>query len=290
MWGKVKKAFKGGWNALKKGWEKLKGMGKAIWSAIKTLFGSFIIFLVWLLTLPCRIFQGRKKLNDREHALLKNVYRDGLNINKIRIVPKHACLIEVAAIAWEWSKEVGKMIIRHMFRQPETPTGATESETPEGTELRRPSLRPFTIGYTIYLEGVKTSESPETLVHESVHVWQYAHVGAGYITDSLVGQALRGQGTYDWRSVVDGGQSTWAELSVESQASLIEDTFLRGELMSNGVVEEFGNGCFFKADWVKKFGRLRLLKLSADDEGPWNDNDYDDYTELARSAVELLRG
>lgn len=106
------------------------------------------------------------------------------------------------------------------------------------------SGRPFTMGHTIYLRPY----SERTLVHECVHVWQFAHGGFRYIGNSTFHQLgskvlRRSYRPYDWRPGIDAGDA-WAQLtSVEAQAKFVEDVYDRGV---SGPDES--PGAFFRGD------------------------------------------
>ena len=80
-----------------------------------------------------------------------------------------------------------------------------------------------TIGDTIYIPEGKLT--PDLLVHESTHVWQYQHGGDDYMGEALYGQTF-GEG-YDYQQGIDEGKS-WSELNPEQQAELIQQAYKNG--------------------------------------------------------------
>lgn len=150
--------------------------------------------------------------------------------------------------------------------------------------------RPFTLGNTIYLKG---DVSPETLVHECVHVWQYQHDGPRYASDALAAQWFVGGTTtkvtcngvqhdfpkaYDWHNDLDGGATRWSQFNNESAAEFIEDVWTCGEsvALTPAGVALSGNGAFYDADGV--------------DTGTLFMDQKTDRTPLADAAVAALRG
>jgi hypothetical protein len=81
--------------------------------------------------------------------------------------------------------------------------------------------RPFVHGNTVYLKN--DGNSPTTLAHEMVHVWQHQNGGTDYMSKSLAAQAIDGRGAYDWRRSVPG--TPWRELGPEQQAAFIQTAF-----------------------------------------------------------------
>ena len=103
-----------------------------------------------------------------------------------------------------------------------------------------------TIGYTIYFR----TYSIVTLVHESVHVWQFQFGGTHYIGQSAVYQIIKGLGgsdPYDWLGMIGTDAEAWYLLeSVEAQAEFIEDVFNFGRFVLDDGTEDTANGAFFQ--------------------------------------------
>jgi hypothetical protein len=94
--------------------------------------------------------------------------------------------------------------------------------------------RAMTLGNEIYMPGDKVSDPSymQTLVHEMGHIWQYQHGGPDYATKALQSQLFGdgegwGQRGYDWEEGIAKGKS-WAELSPEQQAHLIDEAYGAG--------------------------------------------------------------
>ncbi|NMO14145.1 hypothetical protein HPC49_22065 [Pyxidicoccus fallax] len=87
------------------------------------------------------------------------------------------------------------------------------------------SGRPFTHGNTLYIPRKHLPLTEELLVHEAAHAWQHQNGGTDYMSESLVGQYL-GDG-YDFAKALTEGKS-WAEMSPEQQAELLEQAFRQG--------------------------------------------------------------
>ncbi len=85
--------------------------------------------------------------------------------------------------------------------------------------------RPFTHGNTIYVPRKWLPLTDQTLVHETVHVWQHQHGGTDYMSGSIWAQNF-GDG-YQLQPAFDAGKA-WAELNPEQQARVIEVGFEAG--------------------------------------------------------------
>jgi hypothetical protein len=113
------------------------------------------------------------------------------------------------------------------------------------------SGRAFTMGFTIYLPTL----SNQTLVHESVHVWQFQFTGFRYIGNSALNQLdsmtfSKGYDPYDWRPAIDSGKSWFMLESAEAQAGFIEDVWASGkfDFTDAAVPDASGAGAFFRED------------------------------------------
>ncbi len=106
--------------------------------------------------------------------------------------------------------------------------------------------RAFTLANTIYMKDTDPARSPEILVHECVHVWQYQHGGSRYTSDALGAQAIY-KDAYDWRAEASHGRSNWRDFNKEAQAKLIQDVWFSGSLTLNGK-QTTGSGCFYDLD------------------------------------------
>jgi hypothetical protein len=92
--------------------------------------------------------------------------------------------------------------------------------------------KPFTTRNIINLadrpneSGYSPDEYRVLLVHESVHVWQWANGGSDYIMSSLLyrgGAILGGPNAYAWWSWIPG--TLWPSLGAEAQAAFVEDAW-----------------------------------------------------------------
>lgn len=82
--------------------------------------------------------------------------------------------------------------------------------------------RPFAHGNTIYMKG--RTITPEILVHEVGHVWQYQNGGSDYMTEALWSQQF-GHG-YAWEDSVP--QTPWEDLEPEQQSELLGTAYVYG--------------------------------------------------------------
>lgn len=103
-----------------------------------------------------------------------------------------------------------------------------------------------TIGFTIYFR----TYSVVTLIHESVHVWQFQFGGTHYIGQSAVYQVLKGLGgadPYNWFAMIGTDVNAWYLLeSVEAQAEFVEDVFNFGRFVFDDGTEDTIHGAFFQ--------------------------------------------
>jgi hypothetical protein len=99
--------------------------------------------------------------------------------------------------------------------------------------LKGKNSRPYTVGHTIFCTGPTIDK--ETLVHESVHIWQFEHGGPRYILEAIKAQKWGGVGKVSSCTVYGGNGSTgydfdnalqsgkrWPEFNPEQQAQFIE--------------------------------------------------------------------
>lgn len=137
--------------------------------------------------------------------------------------------------------------------------------------------RPFTMGNIIYMKNTEAKDWNATLVHESVHVWQYQHEGSRYTADALGAQALLGTDrSYQWWRE----PNPWTAFNAEAQAEIFEDIYIEGELSRRPGAWIKGGGVFF-----------------ADDESTTNRFQFDedetppatDYTPLAIDSTAYVR-
>jgi hypothetical protein len=113
------------------------------------------------------------------------------------------------------------------------------------------SGRAFTMGFTIYLPVY----SVQTLVHESVHVWQFEFHGFSYIGNSALNQLdqiafNKGYDPYAWQSHIDAGDTWYTLKSAEAQAAFIEDVFAAGFFHFSDPImtDDTTAGAFFQED------------------------------------------
>lgn len=114
----------------------------------------------------------------------------------------------------------------------------------------------FTLNNTIYTNAPNLALTIETLVHESVHVWQYQTFGSCYLSEAIGAQWIYGRSTttpcvpgeaYDWIAELNRGTTDWLDFNREAQAQLIEEVWIDGTLTSLGTTET-GRGAFFKKE------------------------------------------
>ena len=155
---------------------------------------------------------AKRKLTDNEIAILRRIYGDSLAYDLIRV-------------------NEGRLGI--MGPPFATAAGAT------------------TMGYYIYYRSGPTIDDV-TLVHESVHVWQFQFGGTQYIGQSVVFQiadAIRNDGTttYDWWTMIGVDPDGWYLMkSIEARAEFVEDLYNNGTFnFDNGTVDS-SNGAFFQ--------------------------------------------
>jgi hypothetical protein len=97
---------------------------------------------------------------------------------------------------------------------------------------------PFTNHLTIFMKKWGIDHPAlyrSTLIHESVHVWQFIHGGGDYRLSSILYAGLKGQAQYNWEA--DAGRP-WSNLLAEEQAALIEAGF-RGRFFDSPPVLPF---------------------------------------------------
>lgn len=134
--------------------------------------------------------------------------------------------------------------------------------------------RAFTLGNTIYTK--QSLVVTDLLVHESVHAWQYQHIGARYAGEAVLAQWLVPD-AYNWqREIESRGKNDWTEWNREAQAQFIQDLWYRGELRDeSGATVQSGHGAFFNATGESTTGHFRVYGH--------------DFTALAHSAVQTIR-
>jgi len=98
----------------------------------------------------------------------------------------------------------------------------------------------WTVGNTIYLNGTNTDDEPFTLVHETVHVWQYQNIGTRYVMDAWGAQMAYGRtgeagDAYDWTEELRRGTFDWLDFNKEAQAQLVNEIWSDGVLIKDGV-------------------------------------------------------
>jgi len=159
-----------------------------------------------------------------------------------------------------------------------------------------------TLGNTIYLRDI-VADSPAgrvTLVHESVHVWQYQNTGPRYTSDALGAQYFlphdeHTKVAYNWEvSEVQRGNTDWNDFNKEAQAEFIEDVWRKGSLTFDGHTDK-GNGVFFDFAEVEQLHPDAVAAFiyngSVDSEQPNVSNSTvpTDYTDIAEAAIKSLR-
>lgn len=133
--------------------------------------------------------------------------------------------------------------------------------------------RPFTLGNVIYFKDHKTSSEPGLFVHESVHAWQYQHLGVKYSANAVWAQWT--SDAYNWiHFYVDENITDWEYLNKESQAEAFKDIYDWGEMICKQVTT-MGNGVFFDAEKNKCANRLFLQNF--------------DFTKFANEAVDYVQ-
>ena len=140
--------------------------------------------------------------------------------------------------------------------------------------------REYTVGFTIY--GFPAGISAETLVHESVHVWQFQYEGTKYIGQSLLLQLDEhvfspGYSSYNWKAVIPPGPNGWYLIkSAEAQARFVQAVYKEGTFNKPDGTELFkAPGGFFHEN--ADLGRNRFVA------------NKDDFTDRANAAWRVLR-
>jgi hypothetical protein len=110
--------------------------------------------------------------------------------------------------------------------------------------------------------------SPDTLIHELTHVWQYETAGAIYMPQAIHAQITRGQGAYDYGGVPAlqakkaAGQGI-AAFNREEQAQIVQDFYL----IKIGQSPHIGTGTTadlpLYANFVKDVSTLSTSQLLA---------------------------
>jgi hypothetical protein len=131
--------------------------------------------------------------------------------------------------------------------------------------------RPLTIGNTIYMKNVSTVTSPEVLVHECLHVWQYQNRGTRYLADALVAQA--GDVSYNWELALSRGSANWDAFNNEAQGEFFENVYTSGSASASGPT---GNGAFFSEEPLAPEVSFIFNAV--------------DHTALARASTDRVRG
>jgi len=102
-----------------------------------------------------------------------------------------------------------------------------------------------TIGYNIYFRFGTINST--TLVHESVHVWQFQFGGTQYIGQSAVLQVFTGPSIYNWWTMIGVDDEAWYQLkSIEAQAQFVQDLYTFGTFNFTGGAIDNSNGAFFQ--------------------------------------------
>jgi hypothetical protein len=144
----------------------------------------------------------------------------------------------------------------------------------------------FTLGNTIYFFENTVSEQFETLVHECVHAWQYQNYGARYAAEAFLAQQLPSSSGYKWvTELEEKGKTNWLDFDREAQAAFIEDVWIKGELILNGV-ENKGDGIFFEFETFKQ--NLGVNNVIAKFEYVEN-HVKQDFTDFAITSIEDMR-
>lgn len=159
-----------------------------------------------------------------------------------------------------------------------------------------------TIGNTIYMRDIipDSGGGRLTLVHESVHIWQYQNIGPRYMTDALGAQYLLPHTdtvklAYNWEvAEVGRGNTDWNAFNKEGQAEFIEDVWRLGKLTFNGNTTQ-GLGVFFDLQDVEaRFGNgtaefIYNGSIDYPQHNIANSVVPTDYTDIATEAVRSLR-
>ena len=159
-----------------------------------------------------------------------------------------------------------------------------------------------TLGNTIYLRDIdpNTGGGRSTLVHESLHIWQYQNLGSRYTAEALGAQYLLPRSddailAYNWEvSEVNRDNDDWWDFNREAQAEFVQDVWRLGSLTFNGHTN-VGQGAFFDLQEVQaSFGNGTaefIYTGSVDSEHATvaNSDIPVDYTDLATAAVSSIR-
>jgi hypothetical protein len=142
-----------------------------------------------------------RRLNGEELALLRRVYRDGIDPRPVRVKSGRLGLLGVARRAFV----VGDTV--HVPLPSPRAVVGREQAPPAADGAPSPRL------------------DPALLVHELAHVWQHQRHGTRYLSECLLAQWL-GEG-YNIAAGLARGRS-FAELNFEQQAELLERSWAAG--------------------------------------------------------------
>jgi hypothetical protein len=159
-----------------------------------------------------------------------------------------------------------------------------------------------TLGNTIYMREINpdTDGGRSTLVHETLHVWQYQNLGSRYTADALGAQFLLPHNddvkiAYNWEvSEVNRGNTDWKDFNREGQAEFIQDLWRLGTLTFNGNTRQ-GKGAFFDLQDVQSSfdnGTAEFTYTGSVDSAHATVANSDipiDYTDIATEAVKSIR-
>lgn len=190
---------------------------RGFWDIFSSILGFVAMFALEFLALVGIITTtqvGNRGLTKKEIFMLKEIFKNSLEYNVIRVQQGRAGLL------WFF--------------------GATEG-------LR---TRPFALGNTIYFKRMKIED--EILIHEVVHVWQYQKLGILYMGDAITAMTSRVPDQYNWVREIDvRNRKDWQKFNREAQAEFFEDLWLKGrniQISTNTTSNKPGD--FFRADGV----------------------------------------
>lgn len=142
------------------------------------------------------------------------------------------------------------------------------------------SPQSFTVGNRIYLK----KNTPDELVHECVHVWQYQHLGARYTSDALLARLGHG---YQWRNDFPNVKH-WLEFNCEQAAQFIQDAWRDGGLQRPGQIQPEGGVWSPSPDLDKRIQGKYFDAIPPDSWGVYDGTIP--YEAMVNDAADTIRG
>jgi len=129
----------------------------------------------------------------------------------------------------------------------------------------------WNFGNTVFLNCNDLSETPDLLVHECTHAWQFQNLGARYLSDAIWLMFFHGD-PYNWKLEIQIGKNQWIHFNCESQAEFLQDLYLKGRIVGDNPSRK--HGVFYSGHGLKK-GRFTIERK--------------EYTNFASDAVSTVR-